>query len=69
MARTQKKHKQSKGERVRIRLISKLFVLILGKKRRYFTTATQYKDNVYVVTVEKYHPIDELLQHIESIKK
>lgn len=54
---------------MRIRLISKLFVLILGKKRRHFTTATQYKDDVYVVTVEKYHPIDELLQHIESIKK
>lgn len=35
MARTQKKHKQSKGERVRIRLISKLFDLYIKKPNLY----------------------------------
>lgn len=52
-----------------VRYISKLFVMLLGKKRQYFTTAIQHKKNIYVVTVEKYHPVKEFLQRCENIKK
>lgn len=40
--------------------IARIFVWFLGSERRHFVTAIKYKDDSYVITVDKYRSIKDI---------